>query len=620
MVRRHFLLHYYYCIGFDLRLRFMATIRLAASSDAVALVHVGKHTASYFLGWEKAKFCYLKSCKEVFGAFSSYRAITPNFSPHFLLTEGSKHWIRDDRISGPLLWCYNLNLLGELVKAVSSRELFVECDAPAEFLRECVRRYSMELVGHQGGLITRRSVSLLEKLKINAKTVSYRLRQDIAYSKRIYASICKRRKFSASKRVDRADMHVGSTKEPEQRQVVFTGIQGLTTHRFGSLLRAIDADYEQIAFFPHEDLSTDNLSCPSFSSIYGLISSYAFIGLLCQTVYLLFIQEICLWIMRIRHPLLVTYFRQQYRDILQVVLGLHGIKELFASRKPAVAIIQGSYNGPHTKRILHAAHLARVPTILIEQKIILPNQFAYQYMKGDWVSGMPTSYIVAHNASRSALISWGIDPSRIHVGYRGPILNIEKTEYSNDLESGESGVNEVANHSRSRQCLLILLSDSKRVNLSILSYIEEFANDKYCFLLREHPNVPLHDQPDVIQFFAGTCWANCTSQSWTLLESFQSVIAIAACSSAGLEAVEYGAFLVWLPFCTDLSVTYASMIDSIGRICTTSQELEELVSSIRDRGAFRTLYNSQRKILNDLGLSPTGDLVSSTLKLVKALL
>jgi hypothetical protein len=323
--------------------------------------------------------------------------------------------------------------------------------------------------------------------------------------------------------------------------------------------------------------------------------------------------------MHFKNPFLVTYFKQSYRDILQVVLSLYGLKELFASCKPAIAIIQGSYNGPHTKRILHAAHMAKIPTILIEQKIIFPDQFAYQLVKGDWNSGISDTYIVAHKASRNALISWGINPNLVEVGYRGATLNSEQTENWITQECGESDVNEIASYSQSRQCLLILFSDYKSVNLNILANIQEFANDKYCFLIREHPNAPLGDQPEVINFLAGLRWANLSAKSWTLLESFKSVIAITACSSAGLEAIEYGAFLVWLPFCTDLSVTYASLIDSIGKICTNSQELKELVFSIEDKNTFRFLYNNQRRLLCDLGLSPAGDLVSTTLQLIMTL-
>ena len=600
----------------------MTIIRLAASSDTSALVHVDNNTAPCFLGWRKATFCYRNACEEVMRAFSSYRDIIPHFSPHFLLTEGSKHWIRDDRISGALLWCYNLSLLGELVKTVRSRKLFVECEAPREFLNECVRRYSMELVSHQSGSISGRSMSLAGKLKMKAKTIAHDLRQDMDYTKRIYASICRKREFAAPKPSEHNTSllkPIGSTKKPAQRQVILIGIQSPTNHRFGSLIRLLEKDHDLIAFRPHEEAEADHLICPNFSSIYALVSRNAFIGYLLLTVYLLLVQKQCLWIMRFKNPFLATYFKQQYRDVLQVVLGLYGLKGLFASCKPAIAIIQGSYNGPHTKRILHAAHLAKVPTILIEQKIIFPDQFAYQLVKGDWVSGISDSYIVAHNASRNALVSWGIDPNMIEVGYRGPTLNAEQAEHQIAQESGESDVNEVARHSRSRQCLLILLSDSKRVNLNILANIQGFTNDKYCFLIREHPNTPLSDQPEVVHFFAGTSWVNCSAKSWTLLESFHSVIAITACSSAGLEAVEYGAFIVWLPFCTDLSVTYASMIDSIGQICTNSQELKELVSSIEDRNTFGSLYNNQRKLLSDLGLSPAGSLVSSTHKLVMKL-
>lgn len=586
----------------------MAIIRLAASADALAIVHVGNHTAPYFLGWRKATFCYRIACEEVMGAFSAYRDIIPHLSPHFLLTEGSKHWIRDDRISGALLWCYNLSLLGEVVKTVQSRKLIIECDASREFLNECVRRYSMELVRHQEDSISGRSVSLAGKLKMKVKTIYDELRQDIDYTKRIYASICRKREFATR-----------STKEPPNRQVVLLGIQSPTNHRFGSLVQILERGHEIIAFRPHEDAEADHLICPKFTSIHSLTSRSTYIGYLLLTVYLLFIQRACLWIMRLKNPFFVTYFKQSYRDILQVVLGLYGLKELFASYKPAIAIIQGSYNGPHTKRILHAAHMARIPTILIEQKIIFPDQFAYQLVKGDWISGISDTYIVAHKASRNALISWGINPKLIKVGYRGATLNTEQTEHWITQECGESDINEIARHSQSRQCLLILFSDYKRVNLNILAYIQEFANDKYCFLIREHPNTPLEDQPEVISFLAGTRWANLSAKSWTLLESFNSVIAITACSSAGLEAIEYGAFLVWLPFCTDLSVTYASMIDSIGNICTNSQELKELVLNIEDENTFDFLYNNQRRVLCDLGLSPAGDLVSTTLKLIMTL-
>jgi hypothetical protein len=92
----------------------MDVIRLAPSSDLTALIHVNHHTAPFYLGWSLATHCYYEACEEVMAVFNLYRTIVPKVPLHLLLSDQSKHWIRDDRISGALLWSYNLNLLGKL--------------------------------------------------------------------------------------------------------------------------------------------------------------------------------------------------------------------------------------------------------------------------------------------------------------------------------------------------------------------------------------------------------------------------------------------------------------------------------------------------------------------------
>jgi hypothetical protein len=601
----------------------VSIIRLAPSSDAEALIHVDKSTAPFYLGWSLAIYCYRKACEDVMEAFELYRTIVPRVPIHFLLSEGSKHWIRDDRISGALLWSYNLNLLAEVVASTQCEQLHIECDAPLEFLQECRNRYSLDLIGRQTKRSVDRPVGWSWRLRQSLKSLTYSVSQDIAYTKRIYANVCRRRysyqptSHNLANRALKCSSEMGLSG---QRPTVFIGIQGLTTHRFGGLVRALDKNYNLIPFFPHEDLNTNQLDIPGLTSIYGLINKRVFMLCVAQVLYLLGVQSLCLSLVRVRRPFFAHFFYQEYKEILQVSLSLLGLRQTFSAHKPAVVVAQGSYNGPHTKRIFNAASLAGAHTISIEQKIILSGQFAYQRVAGDCISGMPDSYIVAHKASHEALVSWSIDPTKVKVGYRGPILNVEKTELNTSRDSMEYEFNNIIGSIGNRQCLLILLSDSERVNLNILAHVNHLAAEKYILLIREHPNVPLNCQPTALGALELMSWVNCSSWPWSVMQLFDSAIAIAACSSAGLEAVEFGAVLIWLPFCTDLSVTYASMINSVGEICMTADELQVLVASLEDLDFYASLRNSQQTIFREMKLSPSGDLISCTLECIKNLL
>jgi hypothetical protein len=601
----------------------VSIIRLAPSSDAAALIHVDNYTAPFYLGWSMATYCYRKACEDVMEAFELYRTMVPRVAIHFLLSEGSKHWIRDDRISGALLWSYNLNLLAEVVEATQCKQLHIECDAPLEFLQECRNRYSLDLIGRQ----TKRSadcpVGWRWKLRQGLKSLTHSVSQDIAYTKRIYANLCRRRHGyqSTSRNLANQALKCGSEIGLSgPRPTVFIGIQGLTTHRFGGLIRVLEESYNLIPFFPHEDLNKSQLDIPGLTSIYGLIGKRAFMLCIVKVLYLLGVQSLCLWLMRVRRPFFAHFFYQEYRDILQVSVSLLGLRQMFSAHGPTVVVAQGSYNGPHTKRIFNAASMAGAHTISIEQKIIFPDQFAYQRVAGDSISGMPNSYIVAHKASGEALVSWGIDPKKVKVGYRGPILNVEKTELDTSRNSMEYEYNKIIESAGNRQCLLLLLSDSESVNLNILTHVNHLAAEKYILLIREHPNVPLQCQPTALGALELMSWANCSSWPWSIMHSFDSAIAIAACSSAGLEAIEFGAVLIWLPFCTDLSVTYASMINSIGEICRTADELQVLAASLEDPDNYASLRSSQQRIFREMKLRPSGDLISCTLECIDNLL
>jgi len=164
----------------------------------------------------------------------------------------------------------------------------------------------------------------------------------------------------------------------------------------------------------------------------------------------------------------------------------------------------------------------------------------------------------------------------------------------------------------SADCLLILLSDSEKVNLNIIDYIKNLETSNFILLIREHPNLPLSSQSKALGALDLGSWLNCTSWPWSILKSFDSVIAIAAHSSAGLEAIAYGAVLIWIPFCTDLSVTYATMINSVGEICATKDELRALVASLERNDVYFSVRNSQLTKLRDMNLKPSGDLITCT--------
>ena len=601
----------------------MDVIRLAPSSDLTALIHVNHHTAPFYLGWKLATHCYHEACDEVMAAFNVYRTVVPKVPLHFLLSEGSKHWIRDDRISGALLWSYNLNLLAEVVAATHCNQLHVECAAPAEFLQECRYRFSLHLIGWQTEKAVHNSEGWIWRLRISLWSLKNSIVQGIGNTKRIYANACGRRLTPQFTSTNLTNQVLGCSPKPHssvQKSTVFLGIQGFTTHRFGDLARVLGNNNILIPFYPHDNLDTSVQEAASFPSVYRLIDNKSFMLCIAQALYLLGVQSLSLWSFKKKFPSFAQFFRQEYKDILLVCLHLLGLRQTFSSRKPAVVITQGSYNGPHTKRVLYAAYMSKVKTILIEQKVVLQNQFAYQVAAADSVSGMPDIYIVAHHASKETLVSWGVDPIKIKVGYRGPILNVEKTKLDTNPNLIEQECKRIVFERGNAHSLLILLSDSEKVNLNILAYIKNLETENFILLIREHPNVPLCSQSKALAALDQLSWFNCSSWPWSNLNSFDSVIAIAAHSSAGLEAIEYGAVLIWIPFCTDLSVTYASMINSVGEICATEEELRDLVASLEEIDVCFSVRNSQLAKLRKMKLSPSGDLVTCTNKSINKLI
>lgn len=601
----------------------MHVIRLAPSSDLTALIHVNHHTAPFYLGWRLATHCYHEACEEVIAAFNLYRTIVPKVPLHLLLSEQSKHWIRDDRISGALLWSYNLNLLAEVVAATQCEQLHVECAAPAEFLQECRSRFSLHLIGWQAEKALHNSGCLIWRPRISLRSLIHSIRHDIANTRRIYANACRRRlnsQLTSTNIINRALESSSKVHSSVSKPNIFLGIQGLTTHRFGELARVLENNGILIPFYPHENLDTSIQEAPSFPSVYRLIDDKSFILCIAQAIYLLGVQSLSLWHLRKRFPSFAQFFKQEYKDILLVCLHLLGLSQTFSSRKPAVVITQGSYNGPHTKRILYAAHASNVKTILIEQKVVLENQFAYQVDAGDSISGMPDIYIVAHHASQNTIASWGVDPMKIKVGYRGPTLNVEKTKLGMNPYLMEQVCKRIILERDGAHCLLILLSDSEKVNLNILDYLKNIETENFIMLIREHPNLPLSSQSTALAALDRKSWLNCTSWPWSILNSFDSVIAIAAHSSAGLEAIAYGSVLIWIPFCTDLSVTYASMISSVGEICATEDELLALVASLEEIDVYFSVRNNQLAKLREMKLTPSGDLITCTNESIEMLL
>jgi hypothetical protein len=601
----------------------MDVIRLAPSSDLTALIHVNHHTAPFYLGWRLATHCYHEACEEVMAAFNLYRTIVPKFPLHFLLSEGSKHWIRDDRISGALLWSYNLNLLAEVVAITRCEQLHVECDASAEFLQECSNRFSLHLIGCQTNQAVHHSEGWIWRSRIGLRSLINSLRQDISNTKRIYANVYCRRlntQFTSTTLTDRPLERSPKQHSSDPKPTVFLGIQGFTTHRFGDLARVLENSSMLIPFYPHENLDSSVQEAASFPSVYRLIDCKTFMLCIVQSLYLLRVQSFSLWRLRKRFPSFAQFFKQEYKDLLLVCLHLLGLRQTFSFRRPAVVITQGSFNGPHTKRILYAAYISNVKSILIEQKVVLHNQFAYQVAADDSISGMPDIYIIAHHASQNTIASWGVDSTKIKVGYRGPTLNVEKTNLDTNQYLIEQECQRIVSERGNAHCLLILLSDSEKVNLNILNYILNLEVENFILLIREHPNVPLSSQSTVLAALDLLSWFNCSSWPWSILKSFDLVIAIAAHSSAGLEAIAYGAVLIWIPFCTDLSVTYASMINSVGAICATEDELRDIVASLEDFDVYISVRNSQLAKLREMNLSPSGDLITCTNESINELL
>ena len=587
----------------------MAIIRLAPSSDAVALIHVDDLPAPCYIGWDASKKCYRDACNNVLDALSSYRNILPFLETPFLLTDGSKHWIRDDRLSGALLWSYNLSLLGEIIPILRCVEIQLECDAPVYFLSECKRLFSLSFINREGVAIvatTQEPLNLAKRVKNVLKSSRYNYRQ-VLY---LYKCIKKRRTnlYSCGSFETKENANKLSLSSSIVHKNVIIGIQGFTTHRFGSLLRDLKNEYAIVPFSPHENALSEALPEPGFISLYQFIGKFSFASCLVKISYLLLVQVICLHMLRRVHPFFSFFFRQSYTDILHVVFNQCALGNTVRALKPVGVIAQGSYNGPHTKRIFYSCRRNSCPSISIEQKAIFSTHFAYQRNPKDSCLTFPDIYIVGQGLSRNTLLSWGVSPKNISVGFRGSTLNAEKTARFLGQACDTSILDSIATDTNSNKSLLLLLSDSLCVNKNLIKYISNLPCKECLVLVREHPSVPLGDQPEVIAFLNDLKWIDCSSLPWTLISSLNNPIAITACSSSGLEAIQRGALLIWLPFCSDLSVVHASMIDCIGLICFSPEELVSIFNKLKDVDVYASLVGQQSDEITRIELTTSGHL------------
>lgn len=582
----------------------MVQLRLAPSVETDALVMVDDVPAPAYLGWSIAKDCYRSSCEHVLETFDAFRDLIPDEVSRFRLAEGGSYWIRDDRLQGPLLWAYNYYLLKALIPLTGSRFIRIEVVAPPSFLEACTLRLCLQIRFCES-LSSRSKSTTLPSLGWfqNLPTASFIAKARLIA--RLFRQIRQRRSCLGSVSCRPSPSH---GQPSNRRGCILIGIGGLTRHRFGELIRDLSVTDDVIPFDPKEVLSSGLDERAPICSVYQSLGLIPYLLFVLRSLFVFGHQSAALNSLCIRDPLLAPLFRQSFEEFLRASLHLHALSSFFRRLHPRLIISQGSYNGPHTRRIFYAAKHQGALSISIEQKLVCPNQFAYVVSPSDEHSSLPDYFIVAHRASRNALISWGVSAERIKVGYRGPIQNIELAEQKDSSLMSYGSIPVSDGNDGSELTILLLLSDSLGVNQKLLGFLAHANLGRSFLLLRQHPNRPIESQPFLLDYLAGVKWLNCSSTSWEKISDFGSVVAVTACSSAGIEALSFGCALIWLPLCSDLAVTYADMIESVGAICLDPSAFLDELAKLHQPAGFRSHVATQQTEMSVAQMMPSGDL------------
>lgn len=243
----------------------------------------------------------------------------------------------------------------------------------------------------------------------------------------------------------------------------------------------------------------------------------------------------------------------------------------FLSRSAISNIIQVStLTKPIYRSLIASAKIHGVPFIQVASRTLMKTRCSERLLRCDVEelsgTGIPDYFILKDQYSKKVFNSFPELHERIFVGGRYRLPPVIKKENNSGF------------------ALLILLNHRKDLSEKILNIVrktEIFKNVEIIYF-RCHPSTPFSEN-EISNRFPEKIITDISGKGYDAMLN-HNVIAISGATTASLEAVQYGAVLLWIPFIWDDSILFDDLMNELGIKCDSPQMITE---------AFEKLYSDK---------------------------
>lgn len=568
---------------------------LDSGLDAAVTICSDQESLSDLLDFSTLTSCYKRACSRIDVFLEKTASVTADpLSTTFFFFEGGNTWIRHDALVGPVLWLYLIEVLKELNARHQTIRLKILIDVPQEFIKACC-----DEIGIQITLRDRQRSKLVSLKRIARSRYASPIRSvhlfitfvtNLAWCHPLRSSLQK--------------------SGPRGMKRVLFFLRDSKQHRLGLALDQVQKDHAVILKKPKELFRTRSQLMDKHS-IYHHLSFSSVCWAYLKSLRLSFV-----WI-RLRPELrrldaaLTDLLQPTAHSLYLICLHFAALKETFHSTGIDTIVESGSYNSPWVRRTCYAASAVGVKSISVVQKAFHEGSLACRFTlkSGDWQKlTLPSFYIVSLPACAELLYRWGVASERVCVGYRGSALNAEVYSWSEEAEVS-------AKSRENMRVLVVLLTISAKANVRLIAqfkhaYTAVLLTHNIQVRVRAHPNTPLVEQPAVLDLLSDFEWIDCSKADWNDLIIPGSSLVVTPYSTASIEAVYFGAQLVWIPYCSDFAVVNHGLFKEFGILCKSAQEFSDVISQFA-AGQLRTAIDTDNPFL------PRGDLLSCLGQAVK---
>lgn len=267
------------------------------------------------------------------------------------------------------------------------------------------------------------------------------------------------------------------------------------------------------------------------------------------------------------------YFPQTFFVVFRQLLT----EELIQLYKPREVIVVQTIGDPQSRYLTNAVSKFGIKTKVFScrpmvsnmrpEDIILPHEIDSQ---GNPLYGLGDAIVVLDKFSLKSLVKMGYPEWRI--------------------EKFDTGLRSKVTKKRLKKGFLFLFN-GENYSVPLLRLLENVNLDlgKFNIYVKNHPLLSFTAEE---QRLFGTIFSN----SYTDLSNFgmheldlSEVVCFTTFSTSGVEAVQRGAGLVWLPFTTERMIQFAEVMKVIGQIVKEPGDLSMLIEKMHDDSEFDAL-------------------------------